>query len=147
MIKGTDTIRFIHKHEIPAEPIQFVLVVDNFGIKYLRQEDLDHIVWLLEKHYNVTVDLDGKKIVKIRLDWGYENKKVHVSIVSYLQKALQQFNNIIPTQRHNSPYPYIDLNMGQSGNLPNMTRVLLLVRMSKICSAGHGKIQLVCTRS
>jgi hypothetical protein len=26
----------------------------------------------------------------------------------YLQKALEQFDNIVPTKRHNSPYPHID---------------------------------------
>ncbi len=25
----------------------------------------------------------------------------------YLQKALRQFDNIVPTQRHDSPYPHI----------------------------------------
>ncbi len=26
----------------------------------------------------------------------------------YLQKALRQFDNIVPTHRHDSPYPYIE---------------------------------------
>jgi hypothetical protein len=30
------------KHK--TKPIQFVLVVDNFGIKYLKREDLDHLI-------------------------------------------------------------------------------------------------------
>ena len=54
------------KHK--TKPIQFVLVVDNFGIKYLNREDLDHLIQLLEKYYNVSVDLDGKEFVKIQLD-------------------------------------------------------------------------------
>ncbi len=83
------------KHK--TKPIQFVLVVDNFGIKYLKQEDLDHLIRLLEKHYNVTVDLEGKEFVKIQLDWDYKNRKVHLSMAPYLQKALQQFDNIVPT--------------------------------------------------
>ncbi len=94
------------KHK--TKPIQFVLVVDNFGIKYLKQEDLDHLIRSLEKHYNVTVDLEGKEFVKIQLDWDYENRKVHLSMAPFLQKALRQFNNIIPTQRHDSPYPHIE---------------------------------------
>jgi hypothetical protein len=35
------------KHK--ANRIQFMLVVDNFGIKYLKKEDLDHLIQLLEK--------------------------------------------------------------------------------------------------
>jgi hypothetical protein len=30
------------KHK--TKPIQFVLVVDNFGIKYLKKEDLAHLI-------------------------------------------------------------------------------------------------------
>jgi len=31
-----------------TKPIQFVLVVDDFGIKYLKKEDLDHPIQTLE---------------------------------------------------------------------------------------------------
>jgi hypothetical protein len=106
----SQTVPRFWKHT--TKPIQFVLVVDNFGIKYLKQEDLDHLVRSLEKHYNVAVDLDGKEFVKIRLDWDYENKKVHLSLVPYIQKALRQFDNIIPTQWHDSPYPHIESKYG-----------------------------------
>ncbi len=92
-----------------AKSIQFVLVVNAFGIKYLKQDDLDHLVWLLEKHYDVAVDLDGKEFVKIELDWDYENKRVHLSMAPYLQKAPQQFNNLVPAHYHESPYPHIEL--------------------------------------
>jgi hypothetical protein len=33
-------------------------------------------------------------------------------MVPYLQKALQQFNNIVPTQCHDSPYPHIEPKYG-----------------------------------
>ncbi len=98
------------KHK--TKPIQFVLVVDNFGIKYLKQEDLGHLIRSLEKHYDVTVDLEGKEFVKIRLDWDYENRKVHLSMAPYHQKALRKFDNIVPTQCHDSPYPHIEPKYG-----------------------------------
>jgi len=34
--------------------IQFVLVVDDFGIKYLKKEDLDHLIDLLKRYYDVS---------------------------------------------------------------------------------------------
>jgi hypothetical protein len=98
------------KHK--TRPIQFVLVVDDFGIKYIKQADLDHLIASLEKYYDVTVDLEGKEYVKIELDWDYENKRVHLSMAPYLQKALRQFDNVIPTQRQDSPYPYIEPKYG-----------------------------------
>jgi hypothetical protein len=33
--------------------IKFVLVVDDFGIKYIKEADLDHLIQALEKHYQV----------------------------------------------------------------------------------------------
>jgi hypothetical protein len=77
------------KHQ--SKPIQFVLVVDDFGIKYLKNEDLD-------QSKRSRVDLEGKEFVKIQLDWDYENRKVHLSMAPYLQKALRQFDNIVPVR-------------------------------------------------
>ena len=98
------------KHE--TRPIQFVLVVDDFGIKYIKQEDLDHLVNSIKKHYDVTVDTEGKEYLKIELDWDYKNRKVHLSMKPYLQKALRQFDNLVPTQRRDSPYPHIEPKYG-----------------------------------
>jgi hypothetical protein len=101
----SQTVPGLWKHK--SKPIQFVLVVDDFGIKYVRQDDLNHLISTLEKYYEVAVDLNGKEFVKIELDWDYDNKRVHLSMASYLQKALRQFDNIVPTKRHDSPYPHI----------------------------------------
>jgi hypothetical protein len=98
------------KHKI--RNIQFVLVVDDFGIKYLRMEDLDHLIKSLEQYYDVTVDLEGKEYVKIELDWDYKRMEVHLSMIPYLQKALHQFDNIVPTKREDSPYPHVEPKYG-----------------------------------
>jgi len=98
------------KHK--TKPIQFVLVVEDCGIKYLKKENLDHLIQTLEKYYNVSVDLEGKEFVKIQLDWDYENRKVHLSMVPYLQKTLQQFDNIVPSKCQDSPYPYTEPKYG-----------------------------------
>ncbi len=45
----SQTVPGFWKHT--TKPIQFVLVVNDFGIKYLKQEVLDRLVRLLEKHY------------------------------------------------------------------------------------------------
>jgi hypothetical protein len=73
---------------------------------------VDHLVQSLEKHYTVAVDLDEKEFVKIELDWDYENKRVHLSVAPYLQKALRQFDNLLPTHCHDSPYPHIEPKYG-----------------------------------
>eukprot|EP00804_Cyclotella_cryptica_P022238 CCRYP_017928-RA/>CCRYP_017928-RA protein AED:0.26 eAED:0.26 QI:0/0/0/1/1/1/3/0/814 len=98
------------KHEV--RPIMFALVVDDFGIKYTREEDLDHLIESIKKHYDVTVDKDGKEYLKIEIDWDYKNRKVHLSMKPYLEKALRQFDNLVPTQRRDSPHPHVEPKYG-----------------------------------
>jgi hypothetical protein len=92
--------------------IQFVLVVDDFGIKYIRKDDLDHLINSLKKYYEVKVDLQGKEFVKIELDWDYEHGKVHLSMAPYLKKALTQFDCLVPSKRQDSPFPHTPPNYG-----------------------------------
>eukprot|EP00804_Cyclotella_cryptica_P005837 CCRYP_000123-RA/>CCRYP_000123-RA protein AED:0.35 eAED:0.34 QI:0/0/0/1/0/0/3/0/533 len=86
--------------------IQFVLVVDDFGIKYIKRQDLDHLINSLKQYYDVSVDMNGREYVKIELDWDYEHGQVHLSMKPYLMKALRQFGNLVPTKKHDSPYPH-----------------------------------------
>eukprot|EP00804_Cyclotella_cryptica_P014502 CCRYP_004803-RE/>CCRYP_004803-RE protein AED:0.38 eAED:0.38 QI:0/0/0/1/0/0/2/0/429 len=79
------------KHK--TRSIQFVLVVDDFGIKYLKQDDLDHLLNVLRRYYE--------------LDWDYDKGEVHLSMEPYLWKALRQFDNAIPKKRQDSPYPHV----------------------------------------
>eukprot|EP00804_Cyclotella_cryptica_P028475 CCRYP_020572-RG/>CCRYP_020572-RG protein AED:0.35 eAED:0.35 QI:0/-1/0/1/-1/1/1/0/440 len=40
-------------------PIQFTLVVDDFGIKYVGDEHPQHLLTVLQEHYSVTTDWQG----------------------------------------------------------------------------------------
>ena len=48
-------------------PIQFVLIVDDFGIKYVGKQNALHLLKTLEKYYKITADRKGKKFVGIDL--------------------------------------------------------------------------------
>ena len=58
----------LRKHD--TRPIQFTLVVDDFGMKYNRQKDVDHLKTTLEQNYTVTAGWTGKRYIGITLDWG-----------------------------------------------------------------------------
>ena len=51
-----------------SRPTQFTLVVDNFGIKYVGQENLDHLLMALRKYYEVSVDEEGSLYCGITLE-------------------------------------------------------------------------------
>ena len=50
-----------------TRPIYFTLIVNNFGVKYTRQEDVNHLKTVLEHNYTVTADWTGKKYIGITL--------------------------------------------------------------------------------
>lgn len=52
-------------------PIQFMLVVDAFDIKYVEKEHLDHLINAIEKYYQVTLDENSSLYCGIRLEWDY----------------------------------------------------------------------------
>ncbi|KAL7485386.1 hypothetical protein ACHAW6_010987 [Cyclotella cf. meneghiniana] len=52
-------------------PIQFTLVVDVFGIKYVGKEHAKHLLTTLEEHYKVTTDWTGTGYIGIQLQWDY----------------------------------------------------------------------------
>ena len=51
-----------------SRPIQFSLVVDDFGIKYIGKQHLDHLIASIKRNYDVTVDYTGSLYCGITLD-------------------------------------------------------------------------------
>ncbi len=51
-----------------TRPIQFTLVVNDFGMKYVGKEHAEHLKNALKEHYKVTCDWTGKRYNGITLD-------------------------------------------------------------------------------
>ena len=90
----------------------FSLVFDNFGVKYEGKEHAKHLLEVLERHYTVTTDWDGKKYIGITLDWDYKRREVHLLMPGYIESARQQLGHPIPAKRQDSPYPHVTPNYG-----------------------------------
>jgi hypothetical protein len=54
-----------------TQPISFTLVVDNFGVKYTRQEDIEHLIMCIKEKYKLTMDWNGNLHCGICLKWDY----------------------------------------------------------------------------
>jgi hypothetical protein len=50
----------------------FPLVVDDFGVKYEKKEDMDHLVKMLGDQYPIKVDLKAEFYLGITIKWDYE---------------------------------------------------------------------------
>ena len=53
-----------------SRPISFTLVVDDFGIKYVVRQHINHLLNTIKKDYKVSEDWDGKLYCGIQLDWN-----------------------------------------------------------------------------
>jgi hypothetical protein len=78
------------RHE--TRPIQFCLCVDDFGIKYERKEDLDHLLNALQQKYKVSVDMTGSNFCGLTFKWDYKQSFVDVSMPKYIPKTLKNSN-------------------------------------------------------
>ena len=61
-------------------PVQFTLVVDDFGVKFVGVDKLQHLVGSLKKIYEIVLDPLGRKYCVITLKWDYENRTVDLSM-------------------------------------------------------------------
>ncbi len=63
-----------------TRPITFTLIVDNFGVKYMRKEDVDHLIKAIKEKYELTQDWDGDLYCGIRLKWDYHHRTLNISM-------------------------------------------------------------------
>ena len=92
------------RHE--SRPIDFTLVVDDFLIKYVNNEDLKHLQDAIEKYYKFKVDLEAKQYVGINLKWDYNNRTVRLSMDGYVEQALLELEHSGPRRPHYAPSRY-----------------------------------------
>ena len=52
----------------------FTLAVNDFGIKYVSEEDLDHLLNALNTHYTTSVDPTGAYYCGVHIDWNNEKQ-------------------------------------------------------------------------
>ena len=72
-----------------TRPIQFTLVVDNFGIKYEGKKYLNHLIAAIRvAGYGVEVDEAGSLYDGITLKWNYKKRYMDISMPGYVKKIL-----------------------------------------------------------
>ena len=59
-------------------PVQFTLVVDDFGVKYVGKEHVLHLKRVIEENYGVKTDCAGARYIGINIEWDYSNRRVHL---------------------------------------------------------------------
>ena len=100
-------------------PLQFSLVVDDFGIKYERQEDITHILDELKTIYKISEDWDGKLYCGLNLEWDYYKREVLFSMPNYVIKALHKFQYPTPKRAQHVRHQWTRPNYGSTKTTSN----------------------------
>ena len=87
-------------------PISFCLVVDDFGVKYINKEDVEHLISVLKQDYEIDMDWEGTRYLGLTLDWDYTKREVHLSMPGYIENALVRFGHELPVKPQMQPYPH-----------------------------------------
>ena len=77
--------------------IQSAPVVDDFGIKYTKEEDKNHLLSALRDRYTIAVELT--------LNWDYGVLSLEISMSHYIPNLLQQLQFTSTTIEH-SPHKH-----------------------------------------
>ena len=85
--------------------ITFSLVVDDFGIKYIHKEDVQHLYNTLHTYYpKLSIDWSGTLYCGITLEWDYKKRTVDLSMPHYIEKVLHKFQHNPPPTPQHAPY-------------------------------------------
>lgn len=85
-------------------PIQFTLVVDDFGIKYVGTEHANHLISALQDSYEVSTDWKGELYCGITLKWDYETRTLDTSMPNYIKATLTKFQHPKPIRPQYAPH-------------------------------------------
>jgi hypothetical protein len=68
--------------------IDFTLVVDDFGIQYTLDEDLDHLIHCLEELYEIKIERTGNRFLGFDIDYDMSARTITMSYPGYLATLL-----------------------------------------------------------
>jgi hypothetical protein len=70
-------------------PVWYSLVIDDFGVKYIGKEHVQHLLQTVQKYYKCFFEPEGERNCGLTIKWDYPGKKVHIVMPFYLENALK----------------------------------------------------------
>ena len=98
-------------------PISFVLIVDDFAIKYVGRRHAEHLLTSLQQHYKVTTDWTGSKFAGIDIDWDYTKRTCRLTMKNYIDNLLLKYNHPRPKKPQHSPHAHREIVYGAKEQL------------------------------
>jgi hypothetical protein len=96
-------------------------VVDNFGVKYVGKEHIQHLITCLKEKYKLTKDWTGNLYCRINLLWDCEARTLDISMPGYIKKLLHKYKHKMATKPQHCPYSSApkQYSVGAQTPLPN----------------------------
>jgi len=89
-----------------TDPIDFVLVVDDFGISTEGDGPAERLFAVLRKRYPLKVDMSGSKFIGFKIDFTYSKtlseRRCRISMPGYVAAALKRFGVTITSPTHSA---------------------------------------------
>jgi hypothetical protein len=90
-----------HSHGLwthDTRPISFLLVVDDFGVKYVGREHAEHLMTCIRKNYDISSDWNGTAYCGLTLDWDYKKRTVDLYMPGYIKAAIHKYQHPAPAR-------------------------------------------------
>ena len=100
-----------------TRPTKFCLCVDDFGVKYFSENDVQHLLHALQTNYDITINRTGNKFCGLHINWNYQKGFVDVSMRTYVHKALTKLKHPLPKKAQHAPHPWQPINYGKETHL------------------------------
>ena len=103
----SDLVPCLFKHE--SRKIVFSLIVDDLGVKYVNNEDIQHLIDAISPRWKVKYNPTGDKYIGMNLKWSYdpENPSVEISNGETVPKSLARFDKDNSIKRRKTPSKYV----------------------------------------
>lgn len=89
-----------------AKQLSFVLVVDDFAVKYINKQDADDLLHILKQHYDIKVNWDASLFCGITVDWDYRLRRARLSMPKYISTMLKELCHPMPSKPQFAPHPH-----------------------------------------
>ena len=87
----------------------FCLCVDDFGVKYSKSDDTQHLLNSIRANYKYTCDWTGSNYCGLTIEWNYEQGYVDISMPDYVQKTLARLQHTPKVSHQYSPHAHIPI--------------------------------------
>jgi hypothetical protein len=94
------------------QPLQFSLIIDDFGVEYVGIEHFHFLLDILKKYYGVQFNMAGDKLAGIAITWDYPNKHCRISMPGYIDTLLIKFKHPCPSKPRHSPHACLPIAYG-----------------------------------